>query len=342
MGDNWEMTGKELIKSAMIAGGSLAVLAGGQATAQTKLTLVHPFPTFLVYTKSCLELAKKINAAGKGVVEIDVRGGPEAIKMFQQAPAVSKGAVDMTCIPAAFYANVIPENEAISTSNSSPAAVRANGGMAIIDRLHQRYFKVKYLGWVDSGPGFHIYMAETPKFRKDGLPDFSTTKMRDNPIYGAFFRSLNAKTHNMAATQVYAALEKGIINAAAWTSIGLTQLKWDKFLRNRLDPKFYQTDMGVIINLRKWRSLSAKARKIIQDTVIEHEQSSRAARMKDVIEEEETLRKGGMKFFTVPAKEKFTALAVSSAYDRMYDRLKKRKRTLQFANQLRKLYRTGE
>lgn len=336
------MTVKKLFQSALIAGGSLAIMAGGQATAQTKLTLVHPFPTFLVYTKSCLELVAKINKAGKGVVEIDVRGGPEAIKMFQQAPAVSKGAVDMTCIPAAFYANAIPENEAIATSNASPAAVRANGGMAIIDRLHQRYFKVKYLGWVDSGPGFHVYMADAPKFRKDGLPDFSNTKMRDNPIYGAFFRALDAKTHNMAATQVYAALEKGIINAAAWTSIGLQQLKWDKFLRHRLDPKFYQTDMGVLINLRKWRSMSAKARKIVQDTVIEHEQTSRAARMKDVIDEEDALRRGGMKFYTVPAQAKYIEIGISSAYARMYDRLKKRKRSLQFAQQLRKLYRVGE
>ncbi len=336
------MTVKKLFQSALIAGGSLAMMAGGQAAAQTKLTLVHPFPTFLVYTKSCLELVAKINKAGKGVVQIDVRGGPEAIKMFQQAPAVSKGAVDMTCIPAAFYANAIPENEAIATSNASPAAVRANGGMAIIDRLHQRYFKVKYLGWIDSGPGFHVYMAETPKFRKDGLPDFSTTKMRDNPIYGAFFRALDAKTHNMAATQVYAALEKGIINAAAWTSIGLQQLKWDKFLRNRLDPKFYQTDMGVLINLRKWRSMSAKARKIVQDTVIEHEQTSRAARMKDIIDEEDALRRGGMKFFTVPAQAKYIEIGISSAYNRMFDRLKKRKRSLQFARQLRKLYRVGE
>lgn len=336
------MNVKKLIQSAMIAGGSVALLAGGQATAQTKLTLVHPFPKFLVYTKSCLALVEKINKAGKGVVQVDVRGGNEAIKMFAQAPAVSKGAVDMTCIPAAFYASVIPENEAIATSNSSPAEVRQNGGMAIIDRLHQRYFKVKYLGWIDSGPSFHIYMANPPKFKKNGLPDFAGVKMRDNPIYGAFFRALGAKTQNMPSSDVFSALEKGIVNASAWTSIGLMQLKWDKFLRHRIDPKFYQTDMGVIINLRAWKRLGAKGQKILQAAVIEHENSSRSARLKDVIEEEELLVKQGMKLHKVPSSAEYLKVAIDSAYARMYERLKKKGRSTEFAVQLRRLYSTKE
>jgi len=331
---------KKLMMSAVVAAGALAVSSGAAtvASAQAKVSLVHPFPGFLVYTKSCLEMVKKINAAGKGVVQIDVKGGPEAIKMFEQANAVSRGVVDMTCIPAAFYASAIPENEAVSTSNASPAYVRANGGMAILDRLHQRYFKVKYLGWVDTGPGFHIYMANAPKFNARGLPDFSDTKMRDNPIYGAFFKSLGAKTQSMASTQVFPALQKGIVNASAWTSIGLMQLKWDQFLKHRLDPKFYQTDIGVIINLRTWRRLSPKARKIIQDGVIEHESASRVARMKDVIADEEELRRRGMKFHTVPNSAAYLKRALDSAYDRMEGRLKQRKRSLAFMRQLRKAY----
>ncbi len=42
------------------------------SAAETKLTLVYPFPDFLVYTKNCKNLAKKINATGKGGVQIEV------------------------------------------------------------------------------------------------------------------------------------------------------------------------------------------------------------------------------------------------------------------------------
>ena len=119
---------------AAVAAGVLA-MPSGPAKAVEKLSLVHPFSNFLIYTKSCKMMVERINKAGAGVVQVAVRGGPEAIKTFQQAPAVRDGVVDMSCVPAAFYASAIPENEAISTSNSSPADVRGNGGMAIIDKI---------------------------------------------------------------------------------------------------------------------------------------------------------------------------------------------------------------
>jgi TRAP-type C4-dicarboxylate transport system substrate-binding protein len=312
-------------------------LTAGPATAETTLSLVFPFPDTLVYTKSCKAMVEKINDAGKGVVQIDVKPFG-SIKMFQQPDAVSKGSVDMVCTPAAFYAAKIPENEAISTSNSSPAIVRANGGMAIIDDLHQKHYNMKYLGWVDSGVGFYIYTKEPPVFNSDGLPDFSGVKMRDNPIYGAFFRALGASTHNMPSTEVYSALEKGVVNASAWAAVGLIQFKWDQFLRHRVDPAFYQTDIGMLMNLDTWNRLSPDAQKIVQDTVIAHEKSSRAARIADAKAEAEQLKAEGMKFWETPAPDKYLGVAIDSAYDRMTERLKDMGRPLDAAQALRKAY----
>lgn len=323
----------------MLAAFSIGMTAfAGGTMAQTKLSLVHPFPDFLVYTKSCKAMVGAINAAGGSDVSVDIKGGSEAVKMFQQPGAVSKGSVDMVCTPAAFYAQAIPENEAIATSPSSPATVRANGGMAIIDQLHQKYFKVKYLGWIDSGPGFHIYMQNAPTFKKNGQPDFAGVKLRDNPIYGAFFRALGATTHNMSSSAVYSALEKGIVNASAWTSIGLMGLKWDKFLRHRLDPKFYQTDIGLIMNLKSWNKMTAKAQGILQSTVIAHENASRAARLAEVDKELKQLTDGGMKLHNVPGASEYLKTAIESAYQRIEERLKKRNRPLDSMQKLRPLY----
>jgi hypothetical protein len=47
-----------------------------------------------------------------------------------------------------------------------------------------------------------------------------------------------------------------------------------------LDPPFFTTDLGVIINVRKWNSLSDKSKEILQKVMIEHEVSS----MKDLRE----------------------------------------------------------
>lgn len=327
-------------KSILAAAGlatALSAGAGVSAQAETTLSLVYPFPDFLVYTKSCKELADKLNAAGAGVVKVDVKPF-NSIGMFEQATAIQKGVVDMSCLPAAFYARSLPENEAISTSNSSPAEVRANGGMDIIDMLHQERVNMKYLGWVDSGVRFHIYLKDAPVFNDKGLPDFRDVKMRDNPIYGAFFRAMDAETHQMPVTDVYGAIQKGVVNASAWTSIGVKGLKWDEFLTHRLDPEFYQTDIGVIMNLDTWNGLTDEAKKIVADTVMAHEESSRAARMVEVDQEKSELEAAGMQVHSVPAAEDYLNLATESAYGRMTERLTGDGTTLEHAEKLRGLY----
>jgi TRAP-type C4-dicarboxylate transport system substrate-binding protein len=313
-------------RNLLLAGAAYAFASAGfgsGALAQAvELTLIHPFPDAIIYTKSCKDLVGKLDQSG--AVKITVRGGNEAIPMFNQPNAVRDGIVDMVCTPAAFYAQAIPENDAISTSNESPEEVRKNGGMALVDKLHGRHMKMKYIGWTDSGVGFYMYMASAPKFKPDGLPDFSGVKLRDNPIYSAFFKAMGASAHNMPATEVYSALEKNVVDAAAWTSIGLTQLKWDKFLKHRVGPEFFQSDIGVLMNLAKWTSLSAKAKETIEKIMIEHENTSRAARQKERDVEQALLQKDGMKAHALPGDgtKKWHTLARESAKQRMLDRLK--------------------
>jgi len=326
-------------KAVLLVGGTAALLSAGatKASAEVKLNLVYPFPDFLIYTKNCKELVGKINAAAKGKLSINVLPF-NSIKMFQQPVAVRKGRVDLVCTPYAFFARAVPENEAVSTTNSSPQQVRANGGLAMLDKIQQKHFGVKNLGWTSAGTRFRIYMQDAPKFSSDGLLDLAGVKMRDNPIYGAFFRAMKAKTHPLAATQVYAALEKGVVNAAAWATIGLKGLKWDKFLRHAVEPEFYQTDLGWFMNLKKWNSLDAATQKIVQDTVIAHEISVQDKLKKLAAEERATLIKEGMKFHTAPAGAKYSKLAVDSAYERMISRLKKAGRPTDHVAKLRKLW----
>jgi TRAP-type transport system periplasmic protein len=305
--------------------------------AETKLTLVYPFPSFLVYTKNCIALAKKINQRGKGEVQIEVLPF-NSIKMFQQAPAVSKGRVDLVCTPAAFYARAIPENEAISTASATPMQARAAGGVKIIDSLHQKHFNMKYLGWTAGGGKFRIYMKKAPKFNAKGLPDFSGVKMRDNPIYGAFLRALKASTHNIPSTAAYGALEKGVIDASPWATNGLKGLKWDKFLRHAIEPDFYQTDIGWAMNLAKWNGLSAKAKKILQSTLIEQEKINTAQLTSLGVKEKAMLMKEGMKFYTVPNSKTYLKMAVDSAYSRVMGRLKKSGRDSSHMAKLRAAY----
>jgi len=307
-----------------LAAASLAsLLASTSAYAEDKVTAVHAFPGFLVYTQTFLAMVDDINARGKGIVQIEVKGGPEAIGMFQQPAAVRDGVVDMVHTPGSFYGKSVPEIDAMVASTVNPMEARANGGAALMDAAHQKRFNVRHLGWIDGGVQFHIYNSQKPKFGADGVLDLSGVKLRDNPIYHAFFMAMNATTAGMPATEVYAALEKGVVDAAAWTSIGLMDLKWDKFMKYRVDPQFYNTDIGVIFNKDSWNSLSSESQDLIQNVVIEWEEKSYNDRQADVVAEAAALKAGGMEFVdhSPEGGAKYLKMADDAAWGRMKGRL---------------------
>ncbi|MGB7183305.1 MAG: TRAP transporter substrate-binding protein DctP [Burkholderiaceae bacterium] len=317
---------KKRFSTALVSVIALAsALAAPSSHAMDQITATHAFPGFLVYTKTFLALVEDINKRGEGKLKITVKGGPEAIGMFEQPNAARDGVVDMVHVPGSFYGKSVPEIDAMVAAANSPVDVRVNGGAALMDQAHQKRFNVKHLGWIDGGVNFHIYMTKEPKFDSKGVLDLTGVKLRDNPIYHAFFESLNATTASMKSTEVYAALEKGVVDASAWTSIGLMDLKWDKFMKYRVDPAFYQTDLGVIFNLDKWKSLSEDSRKIIQQAVIDWEKKSFNDRQSDIKSEAEKLQAGGMKFVPMneAASKQYLQLSIDAAWARMKSRMTK-------------------
>ena len=290
------------------------------AFAEDTITAVHAFPESLIYTKSFLEFVDKVNAAGEGVVQIEVRGGPEAIGMFQQPDAVRDGVVDMVYTPGSFYAGALPEKDALVTSNITGAEARANGGIELIDQIHQEKMGVKYLGWFDSGVCYNLWTRDEPTMDADGNLDVSGLKLRGNAVYNAFFTDyLGAQVIDLPTTEVYSALERGVVDATGWTQIGLIDLKWNEFLNYRIEPCFFSTDLGTIVNLEKWNSLSEESRTILQDVAIAHEAES-AAKLGAVRDEDfAKLEEAGMNVITLEgaAAEAYLAAATQNTWDRM-------------------------
>ncbi|MDG1130341.1 TRAP transporter substrate-binding protein DctP [Seohaeicola sp.] len=306
-----------------LIGGIVAgsTMFGAVATAQETLTAVHAFPGTLIYTQSFLQFVDKVNKAGEGVVQIEVRGGPEAIGMFQQPDAVRDGIVDMVYTPGSFYGGALPEKDALVASNLTAIEARENGGIALIDEIHQAKMGVKYLGWFDSGVSYNLWMKNEPKLDANGNLDVSGIKLRGNAVYNAFFTEyLGAQVIDLPTTEVYAGLERGVVDATGWTQIGLIDLKWNEFLNYRVEPNFFSTDLGVIVNLEKWNSLSDEAKKILQDTAIEHEKESVEALRLKRDQDFAALEAGGMKVVELQGEARANYLA--AAREKTWGRMK--------------------
>ena len=300
-----------------IAGG---VMLGAVAHAEDTITAVHAFPETLIYTQSFLSFVDKVNAAGEGVIQIEVRGGPEAIGMFQQPDAVRDGIIDMVYTPGSFYGGSLPEKDAMVASNLTAIETRQNGGTDLMDQIHQERMGLKYLGWFDSGVCYNLWTRNEPTFDDAGNLEVDGLRLRGNAVYNAFFTNyLQAQVIDLPTGEVYSALQNGVVDATGWTQIGLIDLKWNEFLNYRIEPCFFSTDLGVIVNLESWNALSDDAKKILQDTAIQHEIDSVNALRGKRDEDFAALDAAGMKVVSLEgeAKANYLAAARETTWARM-------------------------
>lgn len=303
-----------------------AAISAVPALAQDTISATHVFPASLIYSRSFLEFVKKANAAAGGAYTINVRGGPEAIGMMEQPGAARTGVVDMVYSPCAFYAAAVPECDAVSASTMDGPGARKNGGTALLNQIHQKRAGLVLLGWVDSGIRFNLWATKEPKLDGSGHIDIKGFKVRGNPIYNAFLTNyLGAQVITIPATELYTALERGTVDLTAWTQIGLMDLNWDRYIKYRIGPDFFQTDLMIIMNQKKWDSLSAKTKDILQRVVVEHEVASMAALQELWKKEQAELEKRGIKTVnqSADASRRFSSGARAASLARMKERMEK-------------------
>src|SRR5206468_580113 len=106
---------------------------------------------------------------------------------------------------------------------------------------------------------------------------------------------LGAQVINLNSSDLFTALERGTVDITAWTQIGLMDLNWDRYIKYRILPDFFETDLMIIVNQKKWNALSPKTREILQRVAIEHEASSEKALQELWQKEQGELAKRGIK-----------------------------------------------
>jgi TRAP-type mannitol/chloroaromatic compound transport system substrate-binding protein len=216
----------------------------------------------------------------------------EAKTIIREMGAARDGVVDMVYTPCAFYAAQVPECDAVSAATIDGPTARKNGGMDLLNQIHQKRIGIYNLGWVDSGIRFNLWSTKEPKLDSNGHIDIKGFKVRGHPIYNAFLTNyLGAQVINVNSPDLYTALERGTVEMSAWTQIGLMDLNWDRYLKFRILPEFFSTDLHILVNLKKWQSLSPKTREILQRVAIQHESESLQALQKLWKEEEAELKR---------------------------------------------------
>ena len=314
-----------LTRRALICGtASLAVTGLPRWVSAQELTInaVHFTPAQVSYAKSFVKFVDKLNQRGKGVIQIKVRGGPEVIPFTQLGEAQKNGLIDMIDCPVGPYLNIVPEGEVFSATTKKPWELRANGGFALINEIFAKKANAYVLAHVDGGAGFHIFTAEEPTRTADGGIDFSKLKVRSAALYRDFLESLGATVVVQGPGEVYTSLERGLVNANAYTVLGYQGFGWQKFTKFRIDPGFFQTDVLISMNKTRWDSLPDAARKILQEVALDFERESIEANVKGTEDEGRQMIAGGMKVIelTGAARAAYLEKAARVSWERLAKR----------------------
>jgi len=257
------MTGLLRATAAAVLGLCCSVAVQAQ---EVTLKLVSAFAENGIYVQRLQPWIQKVNAEGKGVLQINFIGGPKAIPPFEAGNAVKTGVVDIAMSTGAFYTNVMPEADFLKLTEIPIAEQRKNGAYDAINKVWNDKANMQYLGRIVENQPFHIYVN-----KKVDKPDLTGLKIRITPVYRDFFTALGATVITTPPGEVYSALERNVVDGYGWPIGGIFDLNWHEKTKYRIDPGFYDAEVSLVMNLGAYHKLSDAQRAFLNKQVLAFE-----------------------------------------------------------------------
>ncbi len=295
----------------VIAG--LALLGFGLAHAETEIKAVSFLPKDHKLCAMIPTWIDRVNAALKGSVKITWVGGPEVMAAFNQPEAVRKGIFQLGFIPAAYYASLLPEADAISMSQYDFKKEREKGGL--FDYMVERHKKINmmFLGTWLYDP-FYLYTAK-PVAK---LEDLKGRRMRTAVKYDKMMKTLGMVPVTIEFGETYTALQRGVVEGFGWTTLGPRDFGWLESVKYVIDIPFYaRQNTFFLMNLDTWNKLSKADQDKIRDITAKFEPEMKAHFEKAIDAEKKEMEKLGVKRIKLSPAEtkKYLDAANNSAWD---------------------------
>ena len=306
----------------------VAAFATAVAAQETTLKVVSAFAENTEYVKKLEGMIRKVNAEGKGVLQLNFIGGPKAMPPFEVGKAVQSGVIDIGMSTGAFYTNIMPEADALKLTQINMQEQRKNGAYDLINKIWNEKAGMQYLGRVIDYTPFHLYLN-----KKIDKPDLTGLKIRVTPVYRDFFAAMGATVITTPPGEVYTALERGVVDGYGWPIQGIFDANWQEKTKYRVDPGFYSAEVSLVMNLAKWKALTQPQRDLLMRQMIAAEAENDTWK---VLNDNDTKRQAqaGIQVITFDAatSKQYVDKAYNVAWDSMI------KVSPQYGPQMRKLF----
>jgi TRAP-type transport system periplasmic protein len=238
---------------------ALAISVPAKATELRTLSSwddTHPARRILLNT-----YLKNVEAASKGDLTFKLSGS-ETVPPFEQLQPVGAGVFQLLFTHPGYHVGVTPYLVSIDGFKGDSKALRESGAYELIDRHFQR-FGVKLIFATKSAEesGFQIILRQPV----GPSGDLTGRKIRGTQSYAGVVSLLHASPVVLPPAEVYSALEKGVVDGAAWPAIGVLDYKWNEVARYLLRPLFGSSTYYLFINLNAWNGLSKAQQAVLMD-----------------------------------------------------------------------------
>jgi TRAP-type C4-dicarboxylate transport system substrate-binding protein len=169
---------------------------------------------------------------------------------FQQLQPVASGVFDLHYTNPAYHAGDTMIGQIVDTVVASIEKRRSSGLWAMIDKAYQkRGLKLLAIG---ASTGFQFLVRSD--ISADGT--LKGMKIRSNPAYDGTIRALGGAPVQLPIGEVYTSMQNGLIDGTAFPVHGVLSAKMGEVAKFQVRPVFGQGTAMVLINLKKWNSLS--------------------------------------------------------------------------------------
>lgn len=275
-------------------------LTGPARSDEVELTLMTAWNRSIEFAQDVnAHFVVPFNERARGVARIRYLGGPEVIPQRQMVYALKRGVVDLYFGAATYMLGLAPEADAFLAASVTPQQARDNGAFDAIQSVWADKLNAYFLGWHQTGPKLHIFTMTEPQLFPTGQPDLAGVRVRTTPTYRAFLEAVGTIPVDIPSGEVYTALERGTVDAIAWTSTSMSDQGFQKFVKYRIDPGVLGLVMTLQMNLERWHALSPDVQALLLAEALRYERDSRDRFLDIEAREKETLAGEGMTFFAL-------------------------------------------
>jgi TRAP-type C4-dicarboxylate transport system substrate-binding protein len=207
------------------------------------------------------QFAENVEKASDGRITFTF-SGPEVVPPNQQFEPVTRGVFDLGFITPIYYIGTTGVPFAFFALPPDPALWRERGYWAFADKEMAR-FNQKLLSFVSGSDSDDFYQI----ILREPLPDtdqpFAGKKIRGNKYYEPIVVPLGGSLVNLPGGEIYSALEKGVVDGAAYPVAGMQKLKMQEVTKYMMRPRFGTSPFTVAMNLDKFNALSEVDRTLL-------------------------------------------------------------------------------